>query len=155
MNKEEFDELWNKTVNSVLYGISAKEIKGKDQINEYLHRMVWDNAWGNKKIVPPERKLLDNIRKENPRKAMDIESILSSMTVSNGWSLYAGIIIVFGGIITFLVFQGGIRVASVIIYLVGICFVIGDVLQSNVNPKKAASKALAKAKEKCDKIFFS
>lgn len=46
MYKEKFDELWNKTVNTVQYGLSAKDIKGKAQINEYLHRIIWDHAWG-------------------------------------------------------------------------------------------------------------
>lgn len=154
MDKEKFDELWNKTVNSVLYGISAKDIKGKAQINEYLHGIVWDHAWGNKKLVPPERKLLDDLSKENPKKAMEIESILSDITVGNSGGFYAGIVVALAGIITLFVTHGSLRIIAGAVALVGIGLVISDTLQGNINPKKAASNALAKAKEKCDKILL-
>ncbi len=154
MNKEKFDELWNKTVNSVSYGISAKGIKGKTQINEYLRRFVWDHTWGNEKLVPPERKLLDDISKENPTKAMEIESILSNITVSNGWSLYVGIILALAGIIMSIITPGIWKIVTGIVAIVGIVMMIIDVTQCNINPKKAALNALSQAKEKCDKILL-
>lgn len=153
MYKEKFDELWNKTVNTVLYGISAKDIKGKKQINECLHGIVWEHAWGNKKMVPPERKLLDDISKENPKKAMELESVLSNITVSSGWSMYAGIVIALAGIITLFATQGFVRIIGGVAGVVGVGIAVVDVLQSNTNPKKVASNALAKAKEQCDKIL--
>lgn len=153
MYKEKFDELWNKTVNTVLYGISAKDIKGKKQINECLHGIVWEHAWGNKKMLPPERKLLDDISKENPKKAMELESVLSNITVSSGWSMYAGIVIALAGIITLFATQGFVRIIGGAVGVVGIGIAVVDVLQSNINPKKVALNALAKAKEQCDKIL--
>lgn len=153
MYKQKFDELWNKTVNAVLYGISAKDIKGKNQINEYLHGIVWDHTWGNKKTVPPERKLLDDISKENLKKAMELESVLSNIAVSNGWGVYAGIIIALAGIITLFATQGFVRIIGGVAGIVGVGIAVVDVLQSNINPQKVASNALAKAKEQCDKIL--
>ena len=153
MYKEKFDELWNKTVNTVLYGISAKDIKGKKQINECLHGIVWEHAWGNKKMVPSERKLLDDISKENPKKAMELESVLSNITVRSGWSMYAGIVIALAGIITLFATQGCVRIIGGVAGVVGVGIAVVDVLQSNTNPKKVASNALAKAKEQCDKIL--
>lgn len=153
MYKQKFDELWNKTVNAVLYGISAKDIKGKNQINEYLHGIVWDHTWGNKKMVPPERKLLDDISKENLKKAMELESVLSNIAVSNGWGVYIGIVIALGGIITLFAAQGFVRIIGGVAGIVGVGIAVVDVLQSNINPQKVASNALAKAKEQCDKIL--
>lgn len=154
MNKEKFDELWNKTINSVSFGISAKGIKGKTQINEYLHEFVWNHTWGNEKFVPPERKLLNDMSKEDPQKAMKIESILSNITVSNGWSLYAGIFLALAGIIMLIITRGIWKIVAGIVAIVGIAMMIIDTMQSNINPKKAALKALSKAKEKCDKILL-
>lgn len=154
MYKEKFDELWAKTVNAVLYGLSAKDIKGKTQIDEYLHRMVWNHAWGNKKFVTTERKLLDDISKENPKKVMEVESILSHITIGYGWGLYVGIVIALAGIVTLLAAQGIWKVAGGVAGFAGIGLALSDALQSNFNPKKAAADALAKAKKQCDKILF-
>ena len=153
MYKKNFDELWNKTVNAVLYGISAKDIKGKNQINEYMHGIVWDHTWGNKKMVPPERKLLDDISKENPKKAMELESVLSNITVSSEWGVYAGIVIALVGIITLFATHGFLRIIGGAVGVVGVGIAVVDVLQSDINPKKVASNALAKAKEQCDEIL--
>lgn len=154
MYNEKFDELWAKTVNAVLYGISAKDIKGKTQINEYLHGMVWNHVWGNKEFVTIERKLLNDISKENPKKVMEIESILSNITIGYGWGLYVGIVIALVGIITLFTAQGILKVAGGVIGFVGIGLALSNALQSNFNPKKVASDALTKAKKQCDKILF-
>ena len=154
MYKEKFDELWAKTVNTVLYGISAKDIKGKAQINEYLHRIVWGHAWGNQKLVPPERKLLNDMSKENPKKVKEIESVLSNITIGYSWKLYTGIVIVLAGIITLFIAQGVWKVVGGGLSFVGICLSLSDALQSNFNPRKAVSDALAKAKKQCDEILF-
>lgn len=154
MYKEQFDELWVKTVNTVLYGISAKDIKGKTQINEYLHRIVWGHAWGNQKLVPPERKLLNDMSKENPKKVKEIESVLSNITIGYSWKLYTGIVIVLAGIITLFIAQGVWKIAAGIVGFVGIALALSDALRGNINPRKAASDALEKAKKQCDKILF-
>ena len=154
MYQEKFDELWAKTVNTVLYGISAKDIKGKAQINEYLHRIVWRHAWGNQKLVPPECKLLNDMSKENPKKVKEIESILSNITVGYSWKLYAGVVVVLAGITTLFAAQGIWKVAGGVLGCIGIGLALSDALQSNFNPRKAASDALEKAKKQCDKILF-
>lgn len=154
MNKENFDELWNKTVNNVMCGISARDIKGKFQINEYLRGIVWDHAWGNRKLVPPERKFLDDLSKESPQKAMEIESVLSNISVSNGWQLYAGILVALAGVIALFVTHGALRFVGGAVAIVGIGLALSGALQGNYNPQKAASDALAKAKDKCDKILL-
>lgn len=154
MHKEKFDELWNKTVNTVQYGLSAKDIKGKAQINEYLHRIIWDHAWGNQKLIPPERKLLNDMSKENPKKVKEIESVLSNITIGYSWKLYTGIVIVLAGIITLFIAQGVWKIAAGIVGFLGIALALSDALRGNINPQKAALDALEKAKKQCDKILF-
>lgn len=154
MYKEKFDELWNQTVNGVMYGISAEGMKGKAQINEYLHGFVWEHAWGNKKRVPPERKLLDDLSKVSPQKVMEIESVLSGVTIRCGWRLYVGIAAALAGVILLLALQGALRIAGGVAALGGIGLICSDLLQGSLSPQKAASRALASAKEKCDKILF-
>lgn len=153
MYKEQFDELWRKTVNGVIYGITAKDIKGASQINEFIHRMVWTSAWGNKKLVPPERKLLDDIGRESPDKAQQLESVLSDIKIGISPILYAGISVAAAGIILLILIQGGWRIAGGAVGLIGIGITVIGALQSRINPKKAATAALAKAKDKCDKII--
>lgn len=153
MYKDQFDKMWSKTVNSVIYGITTKGLKGVSQINEFIHRMVWTNAWGNKKIVPPERKLLDDIGRESPDKAQQLESVLSGIKVGVSPILYAGIAAAAAGIILLLLIQGGWRIAGGAVGLIGIAVAVVGAMQSRINPKKAATAALAKAKDKCDKIL--
>lgn len=153
MFKDQFDELWDKTVNSVLYAITAKEIKGTPQINDYIHKMVWNHAWGNKELVPPERKLLDDLSKKSPEMVRQIDSVLSDIKVSTSWGLYAGIAITLAGIIVLFLTQGVWQIAAGAAGVIGIVIAVIAAMQSRINPKKAASAALAKAKAKCDKIL--
>ncbi len=153
MHKEMFEELWSRTVSAVLYSIPAQDIKGKKQINEYLHRFVWEHTWGNEKQVPPERKLLNDMCKENPKKVMELESILSNVSVRNGWQFYTGISAAFAGIIMLIIVPGLWKVVAGILTIVGIAMMVLDVMQGDINPKKAALKALNNAKSKCDKIL--
>lgn len=153
MYKDKFDELWEKTINSVLYGISAKDIKGTAQLNEYLQEIVWEHTWGDKKLVPPERRLLDELGKEYPGKTAEIEKILSNITVGSGRGLYAGIAVAFLGIIMLFAGKGVWRIAAGVLVLIGIGVAAVGALQSSLQPKKAALDALTKAKEKCDRIL--
>ena len=156
MYKEKFDELWSKTVNSVMFGISAKEIKGKKRLNEYLHGIIWEHSWGNKKLVPPERKLLNDIHKENPQKALELESILSNISVGTSPVSYVGIVVAVLGII--LLFTVGtaqimLKIIFGAICVLGIVIAVVSALQCNYNPKKAVSSVLSKTKEKCDNVL--
>ena len=153
MYKEQFNELWSKTVNGVIYGITTKGLKGASQINEFIHRIVWTSAWGNKKLVPPERKLLEDIGRESPDKAHRLESVLSAIKVGVSPILYAGIAVAAVGIILLLLIQGGWRIVGGAVGLIGITVAVVGAMQSRINPKKAALAALSKAKDKCDKIL--
>ena len=153
MYKDSFNELWNKTVNTVMYGIVAKDIKGKSQINEYLRSTIWNQAWGNKKDVPPERKLINDLSKADPKKASEIDVILSNVTISYGWGLYVGIATVIAGIIILIAVPGIWRIIGGAIALVGIGVALVAILQCRLNPKKAASIAMDRAKIKCNNIL--
>ncbi len=156
MYKKDFNELWDKTVNIVLYSISIEGIKGKKQLNECIHEIVWNRAWGNKKLVPPERKLLNDIGREDPKKAMKLEALLSNITIGNGLGLYAGIAAAVLGIIMLVAIPAGQTVWKIVSGAVGvggITVAAADVLQCNYNPKKAAANVLTKTKEQCDSIL--
>lgn len=156
MYKEKFNELWEKTINGVLYGISAKDIKGKKQLNEYLKSFVWEHSWGNKKMVPPERKLLEDIRKESPQKAKEMEELICNISVGYGTGFYAGIVTAVLGIILLFVTPAAktaLKVLSGVICIGGIGISFVDVMQCNYNPKKVALGILAKIKEKGDSIL--
>ena len=153
MYKEEFDKLWSKTCDSVLYGISAKNIKGNKQLDDYMRKIVWNHTWGNSKLVPPERKLLDDIYKQSPQKAIEVEKAISNISVGNSGGIYIGIIIAIVGIIIMLAGSGMWKVLSGALVIIGVVIAIFASLQSNNNPRKAASAALAKVKKRCDNIL--
>lgn len=154
MYREKFDELWEKTVNALLYAITVKQVKGKRQIDQYLQRIVWQNAWGDQRFVPPERKLLEELRLEDPQRALQIEAVLSNIKVSYGWEPYVGIATALLGILLLLVAPGAWRIVAGCLTLAGGILAAVYATQSIRNPKRVASVALARAKKKCDRILL-
>ena len=153
MYRQEFNELWDKTATGVMFNISAKNVRGKAMLNETLKSLVWNHAWGNKKLVPPERKLLNDIAKDDPHKSLKLEKVLSEISVGNDWGLWGGIILILIGIITVAIIPGMWKMPSVLIAVLGLVLSVYSLVKYNINPKKYASRALDVARDKCNSIL--
>ena len=158
MYEKDFDKLWEKSKNGVLYGISARSIKGRNALGAYIHRMIWEKAWGNTKLVPPERQLINTVWDANPSKAAELEKTLSDIRLKPDGKAYMGLIV---GIIGLLLISVTILYSAHKWYIIpeAIIAISGFLLFAvqwtifTRNPRDAVTKVLDDVREQCHKIL--